>query len=313
MPVYLETLLNFYDSLNGDDWINNEGWWHGRRAYSCDPCNFRGEPWFGISCNERGDIVCIDLDGLPNCAFNGIDGNNLIGSLPEELDLPFLHSIILDHNKIHGEIPNWSQLDSLRKIDLSFNQLEGSIPDFSILKSLNELRLSYNQLSGIIPEFKSLDSLLILTVRNNHLEGCYPELVCDLDLFDAAENALLPWDGDHQAYCDGEMQTGAICNSIDSTASYFISTRCQCVTLTQTIDLLEKPIEIYPNPVQNMLNILTTVDLRSINIYNYEGRLMRKIESTFGTIDVSDLNKGVYFLKLLGADNKVYSEKLIIF
>jgi hypothetical protein len=56
---------------------------------------------------------------------------------------------------------------------------------------------------------------------------------------------------------------------------------------------------IYPNPVANLLHIKTplTVDVREIVIFNTLGQV-EKISAPTQSLDVSDLNEGLYFLKI---------------
>jgi hypothetical protein len=53
---------------------------------------------------------------------------------------------------------------------------------------------------------------------------------------------------------------------------------------------------VYPNPVENILYIKNSLDLKSINVYNHLGQLV--LQSKEATIDVSQLSKGMYFLQI---------------
>ncbi len=56
---------------------------------------------------------------------------------------------------------------------------------------------------------------------------------------------------------------------------------------------------IFPNPVKNQLIIETNETLTEINIYDINGRLIYKEnENVSTTIDMSDYNKGTYFLRM---------------
>ena len=63
-------LMALYNSMNGDDWINNTGW--GTNSLHCD--------WYGVTCDEAAHVTILDLGG-----------NKLSGSIPSEIgDLPML-------------------------------------------------------------------------------------------------------------------------------------------------------------------------------------------------------------------------------
>lgn len=58
-PEERQALVDFYDSTNGDFWVNNQRWNIG------DPCI---ENWFGVMCNKFGNIISLHF------FENSIDG-----------------------------------------------------------------------------------------------------------------------------------------------------------------------------------------------------------------------------------------------
>ncbi len=70
------------------------------------------------------------------------------------------------------------------------------------------------------------------------------------------------------------------------------------------------PIFVYPNPTQNMLSIKTELSIKEIAIYDILGQ--KYFSKTFeSNINISQLPKGVYFLKLTDESNKVHIQKFI--
>ena len=60
-------------------------------------------------------------------------------------------------------------------------------------------------------------------------------------------------------------------------------------------------ISIYPNPTNNIINIegLNKNENNTIQIFDVQGKLVStKIVNERGTIDLSELNKGVYVIKI---------------
>ncbi len=58
-------------------------------------------------------------------------------------------------------------------------------------------------------------------------------------------------------------------------------------------------ITIWPNPVQNILNIGNlNQDVKSIELYSITGKMVYSTTSLVSTIDISVLTKGVYFVKI---------------
>jgi Secretion system C-terminal sorting domain len=68
---------------------------------------------------------------------------------------------------------------------------------------------------------------------------------------------------------------------------------------------------IYPNPTSNQLNIeINEVGVREINIIDITGKTVKTFTLNFNTINVSDLQKGIYFIKFIG-DEKTITKKFI--
>lgn len=67
---------------------------------------------------------------------------------------------------------------------------------------------------------------------------------------------------------------------------------------------------LYPNPANDILNIDTTLELKSIEIYNIQGQ--KVLESNQKQINVSNLTSGIYMVKVQDAENKIATKKLTI-
>jgi hypothetical protein len=78
-------------------------------------------------------------------------------------------------------------------------------------------------------------------------------------------------------------------------------------------DVQEKPvIKLYPNPVKNQLFIeLNDLEVTNISILNYSGQLVKSmVNNTTNQIDVSDLNEGIYILKV-STENGVSTKRFV--
>ncbi|MEM9545031.1 MAG: sialate O-acetylesterase [Bacteroidota bacterium] len=76
----------------------------------------------------------------------------------------------------------------------------------------------------------------------------------------------------------------------------------------------ENQIRIFPNPVQDEFTVEGSLDQYTIEIIDYQGQLIQKInpEGLAQTIDISTLPKGLYVLKFLNRmDDKVVLKKII--
>jgi len=61
---------------------------------------------------------------------------------------------------------------------------------------------------------------------------------------------------------------------------------------------------VYPNPVEDLLNITTSVSNYTIELYSLQGTLVERIENNEGSksIDYSNLASGVYIVKLISGE-----------
>lgn len=110
LPTCREALTTFYFATGGSQWRRNENWRDADSALA---------QWFGITTDDAGRVIAIDLSA-----------NQLTGTLP----------------------PRLGALIHLETLDLSDNELVGSIPpDLGNLTSLSTLHLAGNNLTGCVP------------------------------------------------------------------------------------------------------------------------------------------------------------------
>jgi hypothetical protein len=72
-----------------------------------------------------------------------------------------------------------------------------------------------------------------------------------------------------------------------------------------------KPLEIYPNPAKQILNMTSQVPMTDIKLYDISGMLINYHAISNHSIDVSGLKNGIYFVKLIAGDKKII-EKFIV-
>jgi len=168
-------LKALYESTNGDNWEEKEGW----------------EQMFGDTPPPDCDLsimkeVTLDEDYKKRIEELYIVSNNLVGELPKEIGLlSKLKEISMPFNQISGNIPtDIEKLSLLEYINFDFNQLTGSIPpEIGKLKNLVSLNLMANQISGEIPpELGNLESLWFIYLSENNLTGPIPEELGNLSI-----------------------------------------------------------------------------------------------------------------------------------
>jgi hypothetical protein len=78
------------------------------------------------------------------------------------------------------------------------------------------------------------------------------------------------------------------------------------INVTDIDNVKTNQFEIYPNPVSNMLYVNSNLSFYCINIYDIYGKLLisKQIDEKSISIDVASLASGIYFIKLIGKDQK---------
>ena len=129
-----ETLIALYNSTDGSNWTNHDGW-----LLNNSPCS-----WYKVSCsNARVESIVFE-------------NNQLSGHIPDLSALTNINTLWLSHGQLNGPIPDLSSLSNLRWLYLHNNQLSGSVPDLSMITSLQGVDLRDNQLSGSIPDLSGM-------------------------------------------------------------------------------------------------------------------------------------------------------------
>ncbi|TGO02349.1 hypothetical protein PN36_26485 [Candidatus Thiomargarita nelsonii] len=120
-----KALIALYDSTDGENWLDNEGW-----KMTNTPCS-----WNGVSC-QNGQVTGLSLGN-----------NNLKGSLDKNFfKLKKLKSLVLSDNELNGtSLNNFKKLKKLETLLLNNCKLSGKIPNSLMkLKKLDELDLKDN-------------------------------------------------------------------------------------------------------------------------------------------------------------------------
>ena len=73
------------------------------------------------------------------------------------------------------------------------------------------------------------------------------------------------------------------------------------------------PFVCYPNPSSGVINLsfAENTGCQSIEIYTIDGRLLHSQSSNFETVDMSNLESGIYIIKVRLADGREYSKRVV--
>lgn len=72
----------------------------------------------------------------------------------------------------------------------------------------------------------------------------------------------------------------------------------QIQNLSTAENNIQSGTAVYPNPFNDVLNISETKDLKTVTVTDAAGRLIKTVEKPSTAIQLSDLEKGVYFVTL---------------
>ena len=96
-------------------------------------------------------------------------------------------------------------------------------------------------------------------------------------------------------------------NGCVDTSACFTVTTVGIETYNQSV------FKLYPNPVNNILTVVSQEDINQIEVYDITGKLLETInpQSTEITLDFSSYQEGVYLIKVQTTDGKVSSSRIV--
>ncbi len=126
---------------------------------------------------------------------------------------------------------------------------------------------------------------------------------------DQLGNWATEWQNSHTQGVDwyncSPAHTQALNGNLKAYAAWWLWCRLagwQGITKIKNIKA-QNNITLSPNPVSNILNIYTESKIICTKIFNSEGKCIKSFQNKYNkTIDLSELESGIYFIKLIGAD-----------
>lgn len=106
-----------------------------------------------------------------------------------------------------------------------------------------------------------------------------------------------------------------VCDYYEMTDSltYNFSTPIESpITLSSNnFNYLKDNFIIYPNPSNGIFKINSTTEINSITIYDSMGRNIKQINSNENEVNLTNLSKGIYFIKIL-SNHQELTQKIIL-
>ena len=126
---------------------------------------------------------------------------------------------------------------------------------------------------------------------------------------------------DNTSYIDIQLENDTeYCYTVKSICNNGISgpsnEACIITSNNESINEENTYFNIYPNPANDMLNIEANVEIEKVLIYDVFGKTQKlknsETQKFENTLDISDLNSGVYFIKITtdkGETTKLFIKK----
>ena len=114
---------------------------------------------------------------------------------------------------------------------------------------------------------------------------------------------------DINAYQGQNVYIAIQCVSVDAFALLIDAFKVTATALG-TADFFKSNFTVYPNPSNNVLNISNTnsLEITSASITDVNGRIVKEVNSSVESINISELNAGVYFLKIKTIDGEGFTK-----
>lgn len=209
-----------------------------------------------------------------------------------QLDDNLLTSLDVSANTALGAL--YCQNNSLTNLDLSANTAFSAL--WARNNSLTSLDLSGN--SNLINLDCSGNQLTALNIANGYnfnmvyfLSDNNPALTC-IQVDDVNFSNVYWWQEEYYTK--------------PANSSY--STDCSATMSTSDFNI--NKVSVFPNPVKDILNIVSDSDIKEIRVYNTVGQ-SQNIKRDNNKINLSNLQAGVYLLNIILTDNTNKSIKII--
>jgi hypothetical protein len=118
-----------------------------------------------------------------------------------------------------------------------------------------------------------------------------------------------------QIAVEPKINTTYIVNGYNGSCSASARTRINIAgDTTVSINNVEgNKLLLYPNPTDNRLNISSDANIRSLQVYNIQGQLVKSatINADNGSVELSQLPQGVYMMQIILSDGTTRTQKVI--
>jgi hypothetical protein len=251
--------------------------------------------YLSLNNNQLSGSIPPELGNLPNLTELYLSNNQLSGSIPAELgNLSYLSILHLDHNRLNGTIPSSiANLVDLRLLDLSYNRF--SFDGIELVAQRFPFA-KYNTQAILTPHING-NALSVSaggTLSNNTYtwykkgEAGKTKITGD-SVFHPTETGV------YAVRVQNSMANHL--NLFSDTISYTAPIALNTFSVDSEQENVNNSFSVYPNPVKNILNIHAGGSASFLLLDQSEKILLTKDITTSGSMNVSNVATGVYYLK----------------
>ena len=255
-------------------------------------------------------IINIDLTNNINLNYIFIQGG-IISSINLQnntlLDYLLLYNIGLSSINLTNNV-------LIKTLNLNFNQI--SILDVSNLPLLESLSCSGNTINTL--NVNNNQNLNYLNCYNNDMhvlivQNGSNQLLNGTRILNGFTNPRFGADYNPNLTCilvDDIANATQNWVSKDANSTY-VTSQAECNNLNNEQFVVNKELTMYPNPAVDFVNFSNYEIIKNIKIYDISGNILLRKKLEFNQLNISELNRGIYFVSITDENKKVTTLKLV--
>ena len=263
------------------------------------------------------DLYCPAITTLNLSNLSNLKNMSYLGAMPT-IDLS--DAVNLLSLSCIGSTPNFSfpEENKLTSLDLT-NQTKLSYLDLSG-NAIPNLNLSTcSNLETLIISNNGIQTLVLDNIRYVRMFFCSDNLLTTLDVsklfnlknFDCRNNNLISLstqNGIIEEYISFSGNPGLESVCCDANEVVYMQNLCnqynnESALVNGSCAPVANRISMYPNPVSDLLHLSANDGISRVEIYSTNGMLVMSSDSVSDSIEMNDLNSGMYFLKVFSGQD----------